>query len=84
MNLIEEIVWPRVFKRRLDKIVVNLVREAYEPDSELMSHISTGLGKNSLIVGLSWTTVRIDYLGNGARTSISLALILSTMNQQSL
>jgi|GEM_PF-4939203 len=53
MNLIEEIVWPKVFTRRLDKIVVNLVREAYEPDSELTSYISTGLGKNSLTVGLS-------------------------------
>jgi AAA15 family ATPase/GTPase len=80
MNFIEESVWPRVFAKRLDKIVINLIREAYEPDAELISYISTGLGKHSLTVGLSQTAVRVDDLGDGARTSMALALILSTMN----
>ena len=80
---VEEGVWPRLLARRLDKLVVELMREEYEPDAEDLTYMPFA-GSYMLAVKLSRTTVPIDALGDGARIAVLLASIASVVEDTAL
>jgi len=71
---LEKIVWPQLLKNRLDKEVVELLRE-YEPDAEDLT-LAPMDGSYYLMVKFPDTVVRIDDLGDGARSALLLTSIL--------
>ena len=80
---IEEKVWSKLLMRRLDKLVVELMRAEYEPDTEDLTYMPFK-GSYMLAVKLSRTTVPIDALGDGARIAVLLASIASTIEDTAL
>ena len=79
LELIERNILPAVYGKRLDRKLVEFLREGYEPDADLFTYIPITQSAYALMVGLSKTAVRIDDLGDGARTSLAIASILLTM-----
>ena len=69
VSQLEQNVWARIFDRRLDKKVLELIREEYEPAAENILYKPTG-GGFVLALALPQTTVEIDYLGDGARMAV--------------
>lgn len=75
---VERRVWSRLLARRLDKRIVEMLREEYERDAEDLTYMPVG-NLNVLAVKLSRTTVRIDDLGDGARHATLIAAIVLTL-----
>ena len=73
---IEREVWPKALHKRLDKQVVEVLRQGYEPTAEGLTYMPYPEG---LAVQLKDTTVRIDDLGDGARIAVITGLALSTV-----
>jgi len=73
-ELLEKVVWPRLLKSRLDKEIVELLKD-YEPDAEdlTLAPMDTSY---YLMVKFPDTVVRIDDLGDGARSALFLTSIL--------
>jgi len=65
-EVVERYSWPRVLARRLDKVVVGVLREEFEVEAEGLTYAPVG-GSNVLMLQLRNTSVRIDDLGDGAR-----------------
>jgi len=80
VSQLEQKVWARIFDRRLDKKVLELIREEYEPAAENILYKPTG-GGFVLALALPQTTVEIDYLGDGARMAVIYASPLILANQ---
>jgi len=80
---VERKVWSKLLAKRLDKLIVELVREEYEPDAEDLTYMPFA-GSYMLAVKLSRTTVPIDSLGDGARMAVLLASIASTIEDTAL
>lgn len=76
---VEKNTWSKILAKRLDKFIISMVKEGFEPDAEDITYMPIG-GDNVLALKLSETTVRIDDLGDGARNAILLASILLTLN----
>ncbi|MHC1637258.1 MAG: AAA family ATPase [Candidatus Nezhaarchaeales archaeon] len=76
-EVIEKTIWPKLLAKRLDKLIINIIREGFEPSSEDLTYMPIA-GAFTLALKLSRTTVRVDDLGNGTRAAILLASILST------
>jgi predicted ATPase len=76
---VESRVWSRVLDRRLDRLVVELVRGEYEPNAESIVFKPVG-GRFVLAVTLSNTTVEVDALGDGARLAVVLASALTLLS----
>ncbi|MGB9760464.1 MAG: AAA family ATPase [Thermoproteota archaeon] len=80
LDFIERNVWPKVYSKRLDKILIELLKEGYEPDADSLTYVPVAPGLYALMVGFSRTAARVDDLGDGARVSLVVASILSTVN----
>jgi energy-coupling factor transporter ATP-binding protein EcfA2 len=74
---IELKIWPRLLDRRLDKKIIELIREEYEPNVEGITFKPTREGGLVLALTLANTTVEVDTLGDGARMAIMLASTLA-------
>jgi len=57
---IEKSVWPQLLDRRLDKVIVNLVKEEYEPSAEDIIYKPLASGSFVLALKLPGTTIEID------------------------
>jgi len=73
-KFLEKVVWPQLLKNRLDKEIIGVLRD-YEPDAEdlTLAPIDTSY---YLMVKFPDTVVRIDDLGDGARSALFLTSIL--------
>jgi len=80
---VEEGVWPKLLARRLDKLIVKLVKSEYEPDAEDLTYMPFA-GSYMLAVKLSRTTVPIDTLGDGARMAVLTSSIASIVENTAL
>jgi len=63
--------------RRLDKLVVDLIREEFEPGAEDITYKPLAGGTFVLALKLPETTVEIDALGDGARMAVLFASALT-------
>jgi energy-coupling factor transporter ATP-binding protein EcfA2 len=70
-------VWPKLLDKRLDKRIVELLREEYEPNMEGITFKPTGEGGFVLALTLPNTTIEVDTLGDGARTALILASLMA-------
>jgi energy-coupling factor transporter ATP-binding protein EcfA2 len=66
---LERLVWNKIFDRRLDKEVLELLRDAYVPEAEGIHFRPSSRGVR-LAVTLPNTTVDMDNLGDGARYAL--------------
>ncbi len=80
---VEERVWSKLLMKRMDKLIVELMKEEYEPDAEDLTYMPFA-GSYMLAIKLSRTTVPIDALGDGARMAMLLASIASTVEDTAL
>ncbi|RLF17918.1 MAG: hypothetical protein DRZ82_09195 [Thermoprotei archaeon] len=71
---IEKYAWSRVVAKRLDKLIVSMIREEFEEEAEGLTYIPIG-NTYYLALQTSETTIRIDDLGDGARTALLTALL---------
>jgi len=72
-ELVERFTWSKILTQRLDKELVKIIQEAFEPDAEGLTYAPIG-STNALFLQLRNTSVRIDDLGDGARYAL-LALM---------
>jgi len=77
---VERNILPKIYSKRLDKLIISLIKEGYEPDAESLTYMPVSSSEYALMVALSRTSVRVDDLGDGARVSLVIASILSTIN----
>jgi energy-coupling factor transporter ATP-binding protein EcfA2 len=74
-------VWPKLLDRRLDTLIVEMLREEYEIDADDITYKPVG-GEYVLALKLKNTTVEIDALGDGAKLAVlyasPLALVKNT------
>lgn len=74
---VETYAWPRVLTKRLDKLVVEIIREEFEPDAEGLTYAPSD-GGYYLMLQTARTAIRIDDLGDGARAALlTTTLILA-------
>jgi len=71
---LEKVIWSQLLKSRLDKEIVELLKD-YEPDAEDLTLASMD-ASYYLMVKFPDTVVRIDDLGDGARSALFLTSIL--------
>jgi predicted ATPase len=76
---IERRVWRYLLDKRLDKLVVDLVRDEYEPRTESITY-KPGISGFVLSILLPHTSVEIDGLGDGARNALLYASILALVS----
>jgi len=76
---IEDTTWAEILTKRLDKLLIGMIREGFEAEAEDLTYMPVGRDK-VLALKLPKTTVRVDDLGDGARTAILLASILLMLN----
>ena len=69
ITIFEVNAWRRVLDKRFDRIVLELIREEYEPNAESMVFKPSGEGF-ALSLTLPNTSIEIDTLGDGARTAL--------------
>ncbi|MCC6056930.1 MAG: ATP-binding protein [Desulfurococcaceae archaeon] len=65
----ESNTWRRVLDKRFDRIVLELIKEEYEPGTESILFKPSGEGF-ALSLALPNTSIEIDTLGDGARTAL--------------
>lgn len=71
---VERRIWEEVFKRRIDKEIVSLLRDGYGLNAENITYVPFG-DKDVLMVGLPRSSVRLDDLGDGSRMSFLMTSI---------
>jgi energy-coupling factor transporter ATP-binding protein EcfA2 len=69
---LEQRIWPQLLDRRLDTLIVEMLREEYEVDVHDITYKPVG-GEYVLALKLKNTTVEIDALGDGARAAVMYA-----------
>ncbi|MHA1617046.1 MAG: ATP-dependent nuclease [Candidatus Njordarchaeales archaeon] len=74
-EVLERRIWPRILAKRLDKMIVKIIRKSYEEGVEDLSYVPMS-GGYYLVLKLPDTFVRVDDLGDGARIAILLAAYL--------
>jgi len=75
LRVIERSCWSKVVAKRLDKKIVEMLREEFEADAEGLTYIPLG-NEYVLALQLSTTSVRIDDLGDGAKVAIVTGLAM--------
>jgi len=78
MEKLEKQIWPLLLAERLDKILVSMIKEAYEPQAEGLTYMPLG-DEYSLALQLADTTVRVDDLGGGAKNAVIYTAVLLTL-----
>ena len=76
INNIEKRVWKELLDKRLDKLVVGLIKEEYEPTVESVGYKPAG-SDFVLAIWTPSTAIEVDGLGDGARMAILYASILA-------
>lgn len=76
---VEDVIWSKILAKRLDRFIADMVREEFEADAEDITYMPIG-GDTVLALKLFKTTVRVDDLGDGARSAILMASILLTLD----
>lgn len=71
-----EPLWPALLRRRLDRLLVEMLREAYDVDVEDLTYVPYA-GRYQLVAKLPHTFVRLDDLGDGARYAAVLTAVAS-------
>ena len=74
-KLVEGYAWPRLLRRRLDRVLVELLREGLEPEAEGLTYVP-GEGDYFLAVQTRDTAVRVDDLGDGVRSALLLSMLV--------
>jgi len=72
VSQLEQKVWGKIFDKRLDKEILEFIREEYEPTAENILYKPSGAGF-VLALAQPQTTIEIDSLGDGARMAILYA-----------
>lgn len=76
---VEKYAWHKVAVKRLDKRIVDMLKREFEPKAEGLTYIPIG-GEFSLALQTTDTTVRIDDLGDGARASLLVGMLILAYN----
>ncbi len=71
-KLLEERLWSRLLAKRLDKEIIKVIREGYEPLAEDLTYAPLYPNMYTLFLKLPHTSISIDVLGDGARNAIGL------------
>ena len=74
-EVVEIYAWPRLLTRRLDKYVIEMIKEEFEPEAEGLTYVPSGEGYY-LMLQTAKTAVRIDDLGDGARAALLTAMLV--------
>jgi len=83
MENVEKALWNNLLKKRLDKLVTQVLRKGYEIDVEDITYVPYG-SVYQLAVKLPETTIRVDDLGDGARYSVVLIMIAALARNSAL
>jgi len=85
MDIIEKKLWKDLLKKRLDKLVVEVLKEGYEMDVEDLTYTTYDEGRTyQLAVKLPWTSLRVDDLGDGARYALLLVMMVALSKNTAL
>jgi len=76
---IERNVWPKLLARRLDKLILDVVREGFEVYVEDLTFIPTSMGSFVLALKTPETVIEVDGLGDGVRNAIAVSSILASV-----
>ncbi|MCD6489101.1 MAG: AAA family ATPase [Desulfurococcales archaeon] len=71
-KLLEERLWSKLLAKRLDKEIIRMIREGYEPHAEDLTYAPLYPNMYTLFLKLPHTSISIDVLGDGARNAIGL------------
>ena len=74
MQRVERSLWSDLLKKRLDKLITEVLRRGYDVDVEDLTYMPYG-DTYQLAVKLPKTTTRADDLGDGARYSMVLLMV---------
>ena len=80
---LEKKVWSILLANRLDKELVSMIKEEYEPRAEGLTYMPLG-NDYTLALQLTDTTVRIDDLGDGAKNAVIYAAVLLTLKDTAI
>lgn len=75
-EIVEKYAWPRLLAKRLDKRIVEFLKEEFEPDAEGLTYAPSGEDRYHLAVQTAKTAVRVDDLGDGARTALLASMLV--------
>ena len=71
-KVVEDYAFDEIKSRRLDKEVIKLVKEEFEPSAEGLSYSPRGY----LMLDTSETSIRVDDLADGARSALLTAMLI--------
>ena len=73
IRCVEESLWPQLLMRRLDKLVVEVLKGGYDVEIEDLTYAPL-YGTYQLMAKLPDTAVRVDDLGDGARYALVMVM----------
>ncbi|HEX69474.1 MAG TPA: DUF2813 domain-containing protein [Candidatus Bathyarchaeota archaeon] len=83
LYIVENALLRKLFESRLDRLLIEVLRDGYELDVEGLTYIPFNQGYQ-LAVKLSRTIKFVDDLGDGAKYAIVLAMVATTMHDSLL
>lgn len=83
MESVERSLWNDLLKKRLDRLITEVIREGYEIPVEDITYMPYG-DKYQLAVKLPKTTVRVDDLGDGARYSMVFLMVAALAHSSAI
>ena len=83
IKLIEEALWSRLLMKRLDKLVVDILRSGYDTDVEDLTYAPL-YGTYQLMAKLPETAIRVDDLGDGARYALVIIMVAALARDTAL
>ena len=73
---VEVYAWPRLLTKRGDKYLIEMIKEEFEPDAEGLTYIPITERSNYLVLQTSKTSIKIDDLGDGAKSALVSAMLI--------